>query len=411
MSFLRSAYRAAGRTSVALGLPHLWLRGRPEERRERLGFSPRRGEARPLWIHAASLGEASAAGALVDAMRAREDVPPLAISAMTRTGRERVATFAPDLGPFHPPLDVPGPVRRSLDRLDPRAFVALETELWPVLLEELAGRSVPWAVASARISARSFDRMRRLRHVVRPLLETTAAIAARTEVDAERFRELGAPAEAVAVTGDLKEDQPLPTWSPLPTDRARWLAACTRPGEEAIVLEALAMIARELPEGELVLAPRHPERFEEARALVRAAGWPCRSWRERNVASPASAWGVVLVDEMGVLGEAYARAGVAFVGGSLVPLRGHTPLEAAAAARPVVMGPHRENCLDLATRLERVGALETASTAAELAARVTARLRAPEAAAEDGRAGRRVLEAASGVAARTLRHLVARGAW
>ena len=409
MSAFRSAYRTLGRVGVALGVPGVVLRGRPEERRERLGYAPDGEGRRPLWIHAASVGETVAAEVLIRQLRAEADPPVIALSTMTRTARERAGALGADLGPFHPPLDVPEPVRRALDRLRPRALVVLETELWPVLLEESGRYGVPWAVASGRVSSRSFGRMRRLRSVVRPLLSTVAAVAARTALDAERFAALGAPAEAIRVTGDLKEDREVPAWVPPPAGGPRWIAACTRPGEEDAVLDVLDRLAPQVAGGELILAPRHPERFEEVAARLADRGVASRRWAARDELPAREGWSVLLVDEMGVLDEAYRRAAVAFVGGSLSPFRGHSPLEAAAAGRPIVMGPHTENCRDAVERLTAVGALETVRSVEELATVVARHFAAVADSEAQGRIARDVVAASSGAAKRTVAHLRARG--
>jgi len=408
MSLVLDLYRAAGSAAFALGVPKLVLGGRPEELRERSGEIP---PVTPgaLWVHAASLGEMVAAGGLVRAVRSAVDVP-IALTAMTRTGRERGRALAPEIGPTFAPLDAATPVKRFLDRLSPRALVLLETELWPVLLGELTRRSVPWAMASARLTERSVRRLRMVRGDARRLLATASAVGARTEGDAVRFRELGAPPDRVRVTGDLKEDREVRAWEEPPGDRPRWAAACTRPGEEEAVLGAVRAIARRIPDGELLLAPRHPERFEEAAELVEASGLSWVRWSERpSREGRTPGWTVVLVDRMGVLDEVYSASACAFVGGSLRPFGGHSPLEAAAAGRASIVGPHTANCQDAVDRLGKAGGLLRVEDAAELADRVAELLASPDAAARRGRAAHGVVAAADGRGAATVAFLRERG--
>lgn len=404
---LLAIWRGLGATACAVGLPELWLRGRDAERRERLGEAPTPAQAAPLWIHAASVGETTAAAALVRAVRKRV-AQPIAVSTSTRTGRERASTLRPELGPFFAPLDAPAPVRRAVDRLRPAAFVALETELWPTLLDELARRGVPWGIASGRVSSRSFSRMRVVRGLYESVLRRVTMIAARSEEDAARFVSLGAPTEHVRVTGDLKEDREVGAWEPPPADVPRWIAACTRPGEEEIVLAALSSLAKVRSHGELELAPRHPERFAEAESLCRAAGLPVRRWRDR-AAAPPEGWSVVLVDEMGVLDEAYRRASCAFVGGSLAPFGGHSPWEAAAAGRPVLTGPHVAHCREAVESLRVAGAATEIRSAEELASRVEACLAEPAAVERAGRAAQETLRTRSGAARATVELFMERG--
>ncbi len=407
MSLALRAYRGLWRTAATLGIPRLFLRERPRELAERSGRCPLGGSPRPLWIHAASVGETAAAEVLVARLRQEEPVR-IALSAMTRTGVVRGERLRPDVGPFHAPLDAPGPVRECLSRLEPRALVVLETELWPTLLSELGQRSIPWGIASARISERAARRMKWVAGLYRELLATVSAVGARSEGDASRFIALGAPRAAVRVTGDLKTDRAVRPYEAPPAGGRRWIAACTRPGEEEIVLEALSLLAHERERGELLLAPRHPERFEAVERLVRAHGWSVRPWSARDEAA-GDGWCVVLVDEMGVLDEAYRRVDCAFVGGSLVPVGGHSPLEAAAAGRPVLVGPHTDNCREAAGDLEAAGSAHRVQDAATLAREVARLLADPAAREREGRAALGIVSRGTGATAATVALLRQRG--
>lgn len=404
MSWMGPLYRGLGRAATASGLPRWMLRDRPREAAERLGNVPARPGA--VWLHAASVGELAAAGPLLDSLR-RAEVAPVVLSVMTRTGLDAARDLPLDEPPFHPPLDAPGPVRRALERLRPSAWIALETELWPTLLRELARQGTPAAIASARLSERGWSRMRRATSLYRPVLRGLAAVAARTEPDAERYVDLGAPPDRVRVTGDLKEDRAPAERTPLP-EAARWIAACTRPGEEEEILEALGRLAARVPRGELLLAPRHPERFEEVASLIERSGHAVVRWADRRNEA-ADGWKVVLVDRMGVLEEAYRDAVCAFVGGSLRPFRGHSPWEAARAGRPVVMGPDTTNCAGSFRRLEQAGAAVRVRDASQLADRVADWLTDRPAADRAGRAAREVVQESAGASERTVAFLRERG--
>ncbi|MGQ0723563.1 MAG: 3-deoxy-D-manno-octulosonic acid transferase [Candidatus Eiseniibacteriota bacterium] len=401
-------YRAVWAAGLALRVPELLLGSRRAELDERLG----RGDAvQPgaLWIHAASVGEVTAAEVLVRALR-RARIGPIAVTTVTRTGRARAAELRPDLGPWHAPLDAPVPVARFLDRVRPRALVILETELWPNLLLELGRRSIPWGVASARLSPRAEGRYRPARGLLRAMLAGVRAVAARSEADAERFVRLGAPAAAVRAIGDLKDDREVPPWAAPPEDRPRWAAACTRPGEEKEILEALQVMRGKVPSGELVLAPRHPERFDEVARLVERAGLPLRRWSARDEPASGDGWSVLLVDEMGVLPDAYRRSWCAFVGGTLRPFGGHNPLEAAAGGRSVLVGPHTESCELAVGRLEARGGLIRVQAARELGERVAELLADPAAALRSGRAAWDAAKSFGGAADATVAFLAERGA-
>jgi 3-deoxy-D-manno-octulosonic-acid transferase len=398
-------YRAVMQAAAALQIPSLLLRGREEERREREGESPSGGTPDPLWIHAASLGETAAAANLVRVLRAQE-TRRLAISAMTRTGRARAQAMHPDVGPFFFPLDAPKYVKRALDRVHPDAIVVLETEIWPNLLRECARRDIPWGIASARMSARAHGRYRVVRGALRSILSGASAIAARSAEDADRFLDLGARSESVRVTGDLKECREVAEYSPPPAEPFVWIAACTRPGEEEIVLDAARIIEGRAGLVETWIAPRHPQRFEEVGALLtrRGAAWRC--WKDRDQSSPGS---ILLIDEIGVLDEAYRRASCAFIGGSLLPYGGHNPLEAAAWGRAILFGPHTQNCRRAAEALAAGGAARRVSTAQELADEVSALARDSQLCEERGRAARGFAARASRAAPDTLAFLRERG--
>jgi 3-deoxy-D-manno-octulosonic-acid transferase len=406
VSWLNALYRGLGWTGTSLGIPALVLRSRPTELAERMGrISVRTPGA--VWLHAASVGELAAARSLLETMRTRAP-GPVALTVMTRTGRERAMQLHPDIGPFHAPLDTPRPVRRAVDAIAPSAWISLETELWPALSHELARRGIPMAVVSARLSERSLDRMRRVRSLYAPALRALRAIGTRTEEDANRWIELGVPAAAVRCTGDLKDDRDVPDRVPPPEDRPAWIAACTRPGEEEEVLAALELMEIRIPAGELILAPRHPERFEEVAEIVARTGRPVRRWHDRD--RPAGdGWSVLVVDEMGVLDDAYRRARAAFVGGSLVPVGGHSPWEAAVAGRPVAMGPDVTNCADAFSRLRSAGAAVQVGDAAALADRMVTWLTDDAAAEAAGRHAHQVIRDAAGAAVRTVDFLRERG--
>jgi 3-deoxy-D-manno-octulosonic-acid transferase len=403
-----AAYRAVWAAGLALRIPQLLLRGRAEELGERLGRGP---SVTPgaLWIHAASVGETAAAEVLLRALR-RAGIGPLVVTTVTRTGRARAAELRPDLGPWHAPLDAPVAVRAFLDRVRPRAIVVLETELWPNLLLELVRRGIPWSVASGRLSPRAARRLAPVRGLFGEVLAGVRAVAARSEADAGRFVRLGAPPAAVRALGDLKNDREVPPWTAPPDGPPRWAAACTRPGEEEEVLDALRVLRATVPRGELVLAPRHPERFGEVARLVERAGLPLRRWAARGEAPSGATWSVLLVDEMGVLPEAYRGARCAFVGGTLRPFGGHNPLEAAACGRAVLVGPHTESCEAAVGRLAERGALTRVRSAQELGERVAGLLGDPAAALRAGRAAWDVARSLGGAADATVAFLAERGA-
>ena len=317
-----------------------------------------------VWLHAVSLGETRAAALLVKELRARWPDVPIVFSTTTETGAE--AARALGLPHFYAPYDYAFAQRRVLRRLRPRAMVVMETELWPNLVREAGRRGVPMMIANARLSDRSFARYR---HWGGPLLREVLAdvrlICAQSEQDRERFAALGAP--RVADCGNLKFDLPVAeTIPPVPAGREHtWLAASTHPGEEAQVLAAHARIREHCLDARLILVPRHPERGAEVMRQVAAAGLSVARWEPGT--PPERRPEVEVVDRAGVLVDCFAEVPVVFMGGSLVPVGGHNPLEPAAVGRAVLSGPHVHNFRAVFAALADAGAERQVPDAASLA--------------------------------------------
>lgn len=346
--------------------------GDPERRRrlrEKLGLWDGQPSGSWIWIHGASVGETAMAVALAEALAARVPGTRLVVSSTTATGRAVSATKHSAESRYFP-IDFAPLVTRLIRSNPPRLFVAVETEIWPATLAVLGAAGVPIAFVNARLSDRSFARYRRLRHWLVPLLGKTAGVFARDEESARRWLELGARKEAVVVLGDLKFD--LASSGGEGSDRLGLaaqvgremvVAASTHSGEEEVVLEAFAAVLASKPGLRLLLAPRHPERASAVLGLARRAGRRAATWSE--------GWGddveVVVLDRMGLLGEAYAVSAAAFVGGSLVDgPGGHNLLEPVMAGCPVSAGPRLGNVPEQADVLRSCAALRVVSDAGEL---------------------------------------------
>jgi 3-deoxy-D-manno-octulosonic-acid transferase len=371
---------------------------RPEYRgrvRQRLGWLTPQARPGALWVHAVSIGEVQASAALIRELQRRHPSLDIVVTTVTPTGAQGVATlFKDSVRHAYLPYDVPGAVNRFLDRVQPRVAVILETELWPTLYYALGRRGIPVVLASARVTERSVDRYRRLASLFREALSRGIVIGAQTEADAARFRSIGAPADRVKVTGNLKYDLLVPEATIAAgrefrqccgSARPVWIAGSTHEGEEEIVLEAHAAMQATHPSALLILVPRHPQRFAAVRALLDQRG--VRYVRRSTGQLPGATDGVFLVDTVGELQSFYAAADVAFVGGSLVAVGGHSLLEPAALALPILSGPHTGNAPDIAELLGRCGALQTVAGRDDLARAVAAYFDEPSRALGDGMLG------------------------
>ena len=412
---MRALYLVAAYVAAPLHAALLAWRGRHDRGRwrrfgERLGLGPAV-PGRPVWIHAASVGEVQIAAVLVRGLREHFPAAPVLVTAFTPTGIGRAATLGPSVATRCLPYDLPGSVRRFLDRVQPRLAIMLETELWPNLYRQCRRRAVPLVIGSARLSARSASRYRLLGALVREAL-ATATVAAQSEADAERFLSIGAAASRTHITGNLKFD-----FTPPPdiadrgqrlraryaADRPMWVAGSTHEGEEQAVLEAHRRVCEVHPRALLVLAPRHPNRFAEVAALLQSRGI---GFVRHSDAAPRQTHGaaeVVLLDTLGELLDFYAAADAAFVGGSLVPVGGHNLLEPASLGVPLLSGPHQFNSAEVARLLTGRGGAVIVHGAAELAARLSAWLGDAGLRERVGAIGRAVVEENRGALERLLR--------
>jgi 3-deoxy-D-manno-octulosonic-acid transferase len=374
--------------------------------RERLGFAAETGpapEPGAIWVHGASVGEIAAATSLLDRLRA--DGFRVCASTVTLTGRDTIARLRPDVPRRLAPFDHPFSVDASLARVAPRALVLIETELWPGWIAGAARRGVPVIVASGRISDRSFPRYERLGRLLRGTFRRLRAVGARAPEDAERFARLGVPRDRIEVTGDLKLEAPQDP-PPLARDLDSalrhslvWVAGSTHAGEEEVALRAHGALRRAGIDALLVLAPRHPARSDEVALAVQRAGFTLAR-RSRLASGSLAAGGVLLLDGIGDLAASYARATIAFVGGTLVPVGGHNLLEPVHAGRPVVFGPHTGNARAAAEILLASGAGARVDGAESLGRALCEAFAHPAAAAARGAAGREALAAHRGAAAR-----------
>jgi 3-deoxy-D-manno-octulosonic-acid transferase len=362
-----------------------------------------------IWVHALSVGEVSSSRALVRALRESYPAATLILSATTRSGliyaRETLGETADAVIPF--PYDFHWSVRRALTLVQPDLFLLVETDFWPNFLSQLASRHIPALLVNGRISAAAFRSYRRFRFLFTPLFNSFRLLSMQTEGDAEQMRQLGVAAQRVESLGNLKyaalpapvSDQELRRRFAIPAAKRVWVAGSTHAGEETVLFAVFAKLIERFPDLFLILAPRDVARagalLDEAHSLGLKAGL-------RSAPGLPGA-NLLLVDTLGELASLYALAEVAFVGGSLVPERGHNPLEPAALAKPVLFGPHMEDFAEIGRDLLACGAAAMVQDEATISARLSAWLADPEAGHKAGEQGRKLIaERQQGVVARYL---------
>jgi 3-deoxy-D-manno-octulosonic-acid transferase len=380
----------------------------------RLGWLSSRlqSDRRPtVWVHTVSVGEFLAAKPLLEELRRELSGWRIVVSTTTLTG-QRLARAEPTSridAVCYFPFDWTFTVRRALNRIQPSLVVILETELWPNFLRVCREREVPTMIANGRLSPRSFARYRRVRKFIARALADVSLLVMQSEADAERARLLGARAERVRVCGNLKYDVPVidekSQISNLQSEIAEQIdaqfalsssphliiAGSTAPGEESILLATLneARKRPELADARLVIAPRHPERFNEVASLIRRSGLRLARRTEAQAiaatravdhtsndqrtvtgadapdADDPRAADVILLDTIGELAALYRFAAVVFVGGSLVPRGGHNIIEPAVYAKPIIVGPHTENFRQIVADFARLDAVRQIPTTGE----------------------------------------------
>lgn len=370
-----------------------------------------------LWIHAVSVGEVAVAATLIRALP--KDLPIL-VTTVTPTGQAQAKKrFHQRAAVAYLPFDLGFAVRRFFRRFEPRALVLVEGDYWPRVLREARRRDLPIAVVNGRVGDRSFTRMHRWPlppKLLGLLFQPVDRFGMQSRQDRERLVALGVPPERITVTGNLKYESPEPKRNPVLEERLRDLAesrpllvaGSTMEGEESLVLDAFEAAgggSRAL----LVLAPRHPERWEEVDRRIRRRGLDAlrRSRLEEVSGSAEAAPGsirpdVVLLDSLGELAGVYGLAASAFIGGTLVPTGGHNPLEPAFYGVPIVVGPSMENFRDMARTFDQRGAWKRAASARELGEIWRRWLDDPEPAREVGERARALLEQNRGALAKTL---------
>jgi 3-deoxy-D-manno-octulosonic-acid transferase len=338
---------------------------------ERMGFYRHRAEAHELWVHAVSVGEALAAQPVIAAILRQRPGTSIVFTTTTLTGQAQARRLYPGATVTYFPFDFAFAVRRFLAQHRPRVFATMETEIWPNVTRIARERGLRLLLANGRISDRSLPRYRAFRRIVGAVLAKYDRILAREETDRERFVAIGARPEVVEVSGNVKFDYepdaaPLeiaPRLESLIGHRKVLVLGSTMEGEdEALLPEIEGFIAEH--DAFVIIAPRKPERFEQVAGLLATSSL---RFVRRSALTDVNAADVLLLDTLGELARIYRYATVAFVGGTLVPIGGHNPIEPAANGVPVCFGPSMSNFREIAqVFLRHEAAAEVASAAAAI---------------------------------------------
>ncbi len=359
-----------------------------------------------LWIHAVSVGEVQSAYPFVKEIKTQAPEVPLLLSTITKTGKAMSQQLMGErVNRIYYPWDAPSILNRALDALSPRAYVTIETEIWPEMLLQLQRRGIPSFLVNGRLSESSFKKYCRFRSFWGRVIGRYTIIMVRSEIERQRFIELGVSPEKVKVTGDCKVDALIERknsvdLSPLAPyfsgDDPVILAGSTHEGEDGVVFEAYAALLKKFPTLRLVLVPRHPERAPHLLEQARLAGFSgVALMTEKNYG-----WKVLIVDKIGVLFPIYGYVKAAFLGGSLVPKGGQNIMEPAIWGIPFCQGPDFRDFTEATDGLTRVGVCRIVHNAAEMAQFFEEKLFATDRAAT-ARACRKYLAPLAGASERT----------
>jgi len=392
-----------------------WPRSRPFFF-ERLGMGPMRLTKNGyLLFHVASLGEARAAGRLISELSGKV---PVVLTSMTVSGRNALATAHPDLPVSLVPLDLPGIWAPFLESRRIRGILLFETEIWPSMLLAARDRKIPVGLVNGRLSSKSYRSYRRLRALVRPLFRTLSPVLVQTGTDRERFLELGVPGSGILVTGNLKWDPDPSSLDPerlvgirewLGEDRSafRIMGSSVHPEEARILVRACRSLAEKGVPVRCILAPRHLEILPAfLSSLPPSTAFSLRkedrSLPSLSAASSDPARTLYILNTYGEMGALLALADVVFVGGTLVPVGGHSPVEAAFHGKPVLWGPHRDHIRDIANILSEKGAAREVSGEEDLEQALLSLARHPEVREEMGARSQEVYRSQGGPLTRTM---------
>lgn len=358
---------------------------------------------RPIWVHAVSVGEVMAAHPLIRELKKKYPDRKLILSTVTVTGNYTARRRVPEADAvFYFPFDFPCIVRRVIRGINPQIVLVAETELWPNFFRELKRAGIPSVVINGRISLKSHGNYLKFRELFKQVFDNVTLFCMQSEADAVRIKDIGADPLKVTVTGNLKFDQKLSVIKSTPLALASGkkviTAGSTHKGEEDALLDIFKQLRLKYPELLLIIAPRHPERFDEVEGLINKAGYDCQ--RRTKLKGPVK--DVLLLDTIGELRSFYSVCDIAFVGGSLVKVGGHNLVEPAAMKKPVIFSRYMFNFKEISEALLSAGGGIMVKDKAELYAQIDNLLSDQELARRMGEKAFSVIEMNSGAAQKTI---------
>jgi len=309
-----------------------------------------------IWVHAVSVGEVMVLDGFIDQLRKKYPSYQLIATVTTKTGYALACERLKNKALVIPsPIDFSFIAKAFVTLINPKIYIAVETEIWPNLYRQLSSRGIPIAVINGRISDNSFGRYKAIRFLLKEILNQVSVWCMQSHRDAERIKELGAKPLHVVVTGNVKFDDAAKASDKIidnllgSKDELWWIAGSTHSGEEEIVLDVYTKIVKENPQWRLIIAPRHIERVGEVMGLISQRGLEAVKYSQILTSPSAARKDIVIVDTIGQLRSLYSFASMVFVGKSLCVGGGHNIIEPAFFGKAIVIGPKFENFKDIVT--------------------------------------------------------------
>ncbi len=372
---------------------------------------------KPIWIHALSVGEVFSSVPLVMKLKERFSDKRIVFSASTKTGFEIAnKLFKKNVDSiFFFPFDLLFSVKYITGKIDPAIVIIVESDIWPNFLFEMKKRHVPVILINARLSNRSFKGYKRFSFIFNKLFLSFAKICTQSIEDARRFMFLGIPSNMISITGNIKFDQPYDPVSEKEIEILKQsmhiyqpikkilMAGSTHEGEESILIDAFSRIRKDFADTVLVVVPRNPERARSVLKLCKSAGFSSILMKDFKNIDKNEKFDVIIVDVIGILKRLYAIADVAFVGGSLVALSGHNPLEPAAFSKPIIFGQYMSDFAHISQMLVDSGGAVQVENANSLYETIADILSDSDKARNMGEKAFRVFNANKGAVEKTLK--------
>lgn len=362
-------YNLLSAIAIVLYSPWIFFKKGPEDRttfiKERYGLAEY--EKTDIWMHAVSVGEVLASLPFLKALKKEFPSKKIVLSTTTYTGQKIARDRFPEADRImYTPVDAMFCTRRVASLLKPEIFITVETELWPALFQTLNNLDSRIVILNGRISNASYQGYRKIIFFMKKLLSIVDYFYMQDDGGAERIINLGADRNKVGIMGNFKFDIEFDHSASLnwlyPANSDILLAASTHKGEEEIILDAYMIIKKTFAELKLVLAPRHPERFDEVAELIGKKGYSYIRRSEIIQGTDNRTPDIILLDSVGELPAVFADITITFVGGSLVPIGGHNIFEPAYWSKPIIFGPHMDNFPVAADFLDSNAALEVKSS-------------------------------------------------